>query len=73
MNISEREIGNPHDTCAVAIKGNIGGNTTGAVTTVGHIPRKISAISLAWPDLFLALGVIACSISAPRFMGDWLR
>ena len=42
--LCEQEIGNPHDTHAVAIKGSIGGDITGAVTTVGHIPRKISAI-----------------------------
>ena len=40
----KRKIGNPHDTHAVAIKGSVGGDTTGAVTTVGHIPRKISVI-----------------------------
>ena len=40
----EQEIGNLHDTHAVAIKESIGVDTTGSVTTIGHIPRKISAI-----------------------------
>ena len=42
--LCKQEIGNPHDTHAVAIKGSAGGDTTGVVMTAGHIPRKISAI-----------------------------
>jgi len=38
----QREIRNPHDTYAVAIKGSVTGD--GTVATVGHVPRKISAI-----------------------------
>ena len=38
--ICEREIGNCHDTHAVAIKKTIEGD----IKTVGHVPRKISAI-----------------------------
>ena len=38
--ICEREVGNCYDTHAVAIKKNIEGDRK----TVGHIPRKISAI-----------------------------
>ena len=37
------EIRNPHDTHAVAIKGNVTGDD-GTTTTVGHVPRKLSAI-----------------------------
>ena len=35
--ICKREVGNPHDTHAVAIKKDI----AGVLTTVGHSPRKI--------------------------------
>ena len=35
--LCKREVGNPHDTHAVAIAGDI--------KTVGHIPRRISSIS----------------------------
>jgi len=47
--VCEREIGNAHDTHAVAIKGNITEvNSAGVVSTttriVGHIPRRISAV-----------------------------
>ena len=38
--ICEREIGNCYDTHAVAIKKTIEGD----IKTVGHVPRKISAI-----------------------------
>ena len=40
----EREIGNPYDTHAVAIKGSITEDATGTVTTVGDVPRKICAM-----------------------------
>ena len=39
--ICEREIGNPRDTHADAIKKDI----SGTLTTVGHVPRKISKVS----------------------------
>ena len=39
--ICEREVGNPHDTHAVAIKKDI----SGVLTTVEHVPRKISKVS----------------------------
>ena len=39
--ICEREVGNPRDTHAVAIKKDI----SGTLTTVGHVPRKISKVS----------------------------
>lgn len=38
----QQDIGNPHDTYTVAIKGNVAGD--GTVTTLGHVPRKISAL-----------------------------
>ena len=39
--LTEREVGNPHDTHAVAIKKHI----SGVLTTVGHVPRTISKVS----------------------------
>lgn len=61
--LCEREIGNPHDTHAVAIKGSVAGDTTGAVTTVGHIPRKISAIC----SIFIRRGgSITCVVNGSR-------
>ena len=36
-----REIGNPHDLTSVAIQKEIGGE----VVTVGHIPKRISALT----------------------------
>ena len=39
----QREIGNPHDTHAVAIKVNVAGDD-GTTRTVGHVPRKLSVI-----------------------------
>ena len=38
--VCEREVGNHHDTHAVAIKKVIDGN----LTVVGHIPRRLSSI-----------------------------
>ena len=38
--LCECEVRNPHDTHAVAVKKVIGGN----LTTVGHIPQRISSI-----------------------------
>ena len=38
--LCECEVGNPHDTHAVAVKKAIDGN----LTMVGHIPRRISLI-----------------------------
>ena len=42
--ICEREIGNPHDTHAVAFNKDI----SVVLTTVGHIPRKISKVSFVF-------------------------
>ena len=39
--ICKREVENPHDTHAVAIKKDI----SGVLMTVGHVPRKISKVS----------------------------
>ena len=36
--LSQREIGNPHDTHAVAVKGNIVG--LDGTRTVGHVPKS---------------------------------
>ena len=38
--LCERKVGNPHDTHAVAIRKDIAAE----ITTVGHIPRRISSI-----------------------------
>ena len=38
--LRECEVGNDHDTHAVAVRKNIIGETT----TMGHIPQKISSI-----------------------------
>jgi len=57
-----REIGHAHDTHAVAIKENITGvDSAGVVSTttriVGHIPRRISAVSKLGTSGGMAIGV----------------
>ena len=52
--LCQREIGNPHNTHAVAVKGNIVGLDD--TTTVGHIPNKISAIC----SIFIRCGRTCC-------------
>ena len=68
-----REIGNPHDTHAVAIKGSITGvDSAGVVSTttrtVGHIPRMISAVC----SIFIRRGgTIFCVVNgACRYSAD---
>ena len=57
--ICEREVGNPRDTHAVAIKKSIAGECC----TVGHIPRKISSIC----SIFIRRGgAIYCIASGHR-------
>ena len=57
--ICEREVGNCYDTHAVAIKKNIEGD----IKTVGHIPRKISAIC----SIFIRRGgSIVCLVDGSR-------
>ena len=57
--ICEREVGNPRDTHAVAIKKSI----AGGCCTVGHIPRKISSIC----SIFIRRGgAIYCIASGHR-------
>ena len=57
--ICEREVGNCYDTHAVAIKKYIEGDRK----TVGHIPRKISAICL----IFIRRGdSIVCLVDGSR-------
>jgi len=66
--ICEREIGNLHDTHAVAIKGNITGvDSAGVVSTttrtVGHIPRMISGVC----SIFIRCGgTIFCVVNGAR-------
>ena len=61
--LCEREIRNLHDTHVVAIKGNVGGDTTGALMTVGHILRKISVIC----SIFIRRGgSITCVVNGSR-------
>ena len=62
----QREIRNPHDTHAVAIKGSVAGD--GTVATVGHVPRKISAIC----SIFIRHGgTIICVVNgACRYSAD---
>ena len=58
----QREIGNPHDTLAVAVKRNVAGDD-GTMTTVGHIPRKLSAIC----SIFIRCGgTINCVVNSTR-------
>ena len=55
----EREVGNAHDTHAVAIKKHI----SGVLTTVGHIPKKISKVS----SIFIRRGgTIQCKVNGHR-------
>ena len=57
--LCEREIGNAHDTHAVAIKKDIGG----VQTTVGHIAKTISSIC----SIFLRRGgTILCEVNGHR-------
>lgn len=57
--VCEREIGNSHDTHAVAIKKDIDGE----IKTVGHIPRKISVIC----SIFIRRGgSILCLVNGAR-------
>ena len=57
--ICEREIGNCHDTHAVAIKKTIEGD----IKTVGHVPRSISAIC----SIFIRRGgSIVCLVNGSR-------
>ena len=64
--LCQREIGNPKDTHAVAVKGNIVG--LDGTTTVGHVPKKISAIC----SIFIRRGGnINCVVNgARRFSAD---
>ena len=56
--LCQREIRNPHDIHAVAVKGNIVGTTT-----VGHVPKKISAIC----SIFIRRGgTINCIVDGVR-------
>ena len=58
----QREIGNPHDTHAVAVKGNVAGDD-GTTTTVGHVPRKLSVIC----SIFITRGgTINCVVNGMR-------
>ena len=58
----QREIGNPHDTHAVAVKGNVAGDD-GTTTTVGHVPRKLSVIC----SIFIRHGgTINCVVNGTR-------
>jgi len=57
----QREIGSPHNTHAVAIKGSVAGD--GTVATVGHVPRKISTIC----SIFIRReGSIICVVNGMR-------
>ena len=57
--LCEREVGNPHDTHAVAVKKVIDGN----LTVVGHIPRRISSIC----SIFMRRGgTINCTVDGSR-------
>jgi len=57
--ICEREVSNPHDTHAVAIKKTI----EGTIKTVGHVPREISEIC----SIFIRRGGnIVCVVNGPR-------
>ena len=55
----QREIGNPHNTHAVAVKGNVTGDD-GTTTIVGHVPRKLSAIFIRCG------GTINCVVNSTR-------
>ena len=57
--LCEREVGNPHDTHAVAVKKVIDGN----LTVVGHIPQRISSIC----SIFMRRGgTINCTVDGSR-------
>lgn len=72
---SEYEIGNVHDTHAVAIKKDhavaIKKDISGKATTVGHIPRKISLIC----SIFIRCGgMILCTVNGHRhYSSDLLQ
>ena len=54
----QQEIGNPHDTHAVTVEGNVAG--VDGTTTVGHVPRKISVIFIRHG------GTINCVVNGVR-------
>ena len=57
--VCEREIGNAHDTHAVAIRKDI----EGEARTVGHIPRKLSSLC----SIFIRRGgTICCKVNGHR-------
>ena len=57
--LCEREVGNPHDPLAVAVKKTIGGEQK----IVGHVPRRISPLC----SVFIRRGGnIKCVVSGPR-------
>ena len=57
--LCEREVGNPHDTHAVAIRKDIAAE----ITTVGHIPRRTSSIC----SIFIRRGgEIQCVVNGHR-------
>ena len=62
--LCQREIGNPHNTHAVAVKGNIVG--LDGTTTVEHAPKKISTIC----SIFIRCGgTINCVVNGEcRFL-----
>ena len=62
-----REIGNPHDPTAVAIQKEIGGE----IVTVGHIPKRISALM----SVFIRRGgIIKCTVNgARRYSADLVQ
>ena len=64
--LCQREIRNPHDTHAVAVKENIVG--LDGITTVGHVSKKISAIC----SIFIRRGgTINCVVNDTcRFSAD---
>ena len=58
--LCEREVGNPHDTHAVAVKKVIDGN----LTVVGHVPRRISLVC----SIFLRHGgAINCTVDGSHW------
>ena len=57
--LCEHEVGNPHDTYAVAIRKDIAAE----ITTLGHIPRRISSIC----SIFIRRGgKIQCVVNGHR-------
>ena len=60
----QREIGNPHNTHVVTVKGNVAGDD-GTMTTVDHVPRKLSVICSIFIRRGGTINYVVCKTNSP--------